>query len=161
TAAELHSFNPAYLAPGIGYRASDQVADVDRIVLELRPLARRNLYLTADQLFGLADGVHSSKFQYDAALVKPMIFQLHFTAPIFLIESKQPFTFGKALGEIRKQHCCNFALSSLGLGHLRDSDELPLIFHLHPYACGGTSAAALAVPFLILIFMSHGPSSMH
>src|SRR5262249_3445039 len=140
------------------------VADVDRVVLEFCPLARRNLYLTTDQLFRLADGIYSGKFQYHAALVEPIIFQLHFAAAIFLIERKQPFTIGEALRKIRKQRCCNFALSSLGLSHLGDRDELPLIFHLPSASvCArwGSGAAVLALPFLILIFMSHGPLSMH
>ncbi len=123
TGTKLHVFHAADRAPVIEDCASDQVADVSRPGFNLGPLFSRNLYLAADQRFGVVDTIDTRKLQDYITLMRPVRFQPQLAPLPIRIQSKQLLPLGELLGEIGVQFCSYFTVASLGLDHARDGDE--------------------------------------
>src|SRR5450432_2111442 len=126
SAAELYVLYLANFAISVKDRASGEIAQVDGTIFQFSSLFQRHLYLTADQLFCLADGISTGKLQNDLAFVEPVVVQLDLTAAVRFVQSVIRTGLREPFGEVCQQHGCNFTNAALGLDHFGHSHKLAL-----------------------------------
>ena len=66
---ELHIFNDAHCPYSVKHRAADQLADINRLILQPKPLLARNYHIQPRNRFRVRDRVNAGKVQHDPPLI--------------------------------------------------------------------------------------------
>ena len=110
----------------IKQRATNQIADVCRALLQRRTFTSWDLQLTSDQRLSVRNRIDAGKLQNYKLFVRPRVFDLQLATAAIFRQRQQPQSLMQSVWNVAVQLDGNFSVPPLCFRHTGQSDEFPV-----------------------------------